>query len=380
VIIGSLVGLRIRVHPSWIIIELALVVSLVAWIGGPGPDQLSLLPGLLVAVVVSVLFLGSVLAHELAHAMVARRRGVKVEEVSLFLLGSPSALEDEPSDATTEGLIAASGPLLSGVVGLAFLGLAWLVPQQSGDALRMGYWMAWWLGVANLLLALFNCIPALPLDGGRLVRAMAWRINGDMVRATRVASVVGRSVAYGLIFIGFLLALRGVLMGGLWLAMVGWFLSRSARGSYNQVRLEQLVGGMRIADALERDVAVVSPGLTLDTLVEQHELRGETTLYPVTVDGELVGAVDIDQVARVPSRERATTRVTDIMHRGSQLVTFTEPQPLIDAVARFEQTGADAFAVVDGGDPQLLLGLVTRDGVIRLMRSRAARRPGLAPR
>ena len=137
---------------------------------------------------------------------------------------------------------------------------------------------------------------------------------------------------------------------------------------------------MRIADALERDVAVVSPGLTLDTLVEQHELRGDTTLYPVTVDGELVGAIDIEQVARVPSKDRASTRVIDVMRRGTQLVTFTEPQPLIDAVARFEQTGADAFAVVDGGDPQRLLGIVTRDGVIRLMRSRAARRPGLAPR
>jgi CBS domain-containing protein len=232
----------------------------------------------------------------------------------------------------------------------------------------------------NVLLAVFNLIPAFPMDGGRLVRAIAWKIGGDLVRATRVASLVGRTLAYGMIFGGFLLALEGLVVGGLWLALIGWFLSRQARGSYNQVRLERLVGGMRIADALERDVAVVSPGLTLDTLVEQHELRGDTTLYPVTVDGQLVGAIDIDQVARVPRKDRASTRVIDVMRRSTQLVTFTEPQPLIEAVARFEQTGADAFAVVDGGDPQRLLGLVTRDGVIRLMRSRAARRPGLAPR
>ena len=239
--------------------------------------------------------------------------------------------------------------------------------------------MVWLVGVVNGLLAVFNLIPAFPMDGGRLVRAIAWKVTGDLVRATRVASLVGRTLAYGLIFIGFLLALEGMVMGGLWLALIGWFRSRQARGSYNQVRLERLVGDMRIGDALERDVAVVSPGLTLDTLVEQHALRGDTTLYPVTVDG-VVGAIDIEQVARVPSKDRASTRVVDVMLQGARLVTFTEPQPLIDAVARFEQTGADAFAVVDGGDPQHLLGLVTGDGVIRLMRSRAARRPGLAPR
>jgi Zn-dependent protease/CBS domain-containing protein len=379
-IIGSVLGLRVRAHPTWVIIMMAVVASLMAWTGGPAPNQLGLLPSLLAAVVVALLFFASVLAHELAHAVVARRRGLVVEEISMLMVGGASGVGAEPTDAVGEGSIAFAGPLLSGVVGGLLLAVASLIPPQGADIVRVTYWIVWWLGAANLLLALFNLIPVLPFDGGRLLRAVAWRVSGDLVRATRVVSLVGRGIAYGMIFLGFVLALEGVVVGGLWLALVGWFLSRSARGSYNQVRLEQLVGDMRIGDALERDVAVVSPTLTLDTLVEQHELRGDSSLYPVTVDGELVGAIDIDQVARIPSKKRATTRVTDVMRQGAQLIIFTERQPLIDAVARFEQTGADAFAVVDGGDPQRLLGVVTRDGVIRLMRSRAARRRGLAQR
>lgn len=376
----TILGVRIRVHPSWLLIFLLLVASLLSWVEGPGPERLSFWPGLVVAGAVAALFLVSVLVHELAHALVARRRGVPVDEIRLLMFDGPAGSGKEPTSALSEALIAGAGPIASGLVGAVCLAAAWALPAHGPEGIRMAWWLAWCLGVGNLMLAGLNLIPGFPMDGGRILRAVAWGITGDLVRATRVASLVGRGCGYVAIFAGFLLALRGSIVVGLWLVLIGWFLGRAARGSYNHVRLEQLVDGLRVADAVLRDVAVVGPNLTLDTLVEQHRLHAATRVYPVTQDGDLVGAIDIRQVDRVPRRAWTTTRVTDVMRRGAQLVTFTEPQPLMDAVTSFEQSGADAFPVVDPENAQRLLGMVTREAVIRLMRSRAARRAGAPAR
>lgn len=377
-ILGSVFGIRVRVHPSWLIIFGLLVASLVSWVQAPGPYQLSAGPSLVVAIVVALLFFASVIAHELAHALVARRRGLEVSEISLFVLGGAAGTRSEPDSAASEGLIAAAGPLVSIVTGGIFLGVSELLTGEGGDGIRIGYWMAWWLGVSNLLFAAFNLIPGFPMDGGRILRAISWAITRDFVQATRISSAVGRGFAYVLIFGGFLLALQGGLSAGLWLVLVGWFLNRAAKGSYNQTRLEQLVEGMHVSDAVQRDGPVVRPSLTLDTLIGQHELGDDAAVYPVSVDGELVGAVDVVRASRLPRKRWSTTRVTDVMTSGDQLITFTEQQPLMDVVARFEETGADAFPVVDAADPRRLLGMVTRVGVLNVMRSRDARR-GDAP-
>jgi Zn-dependent protease len=375
-IIGSLLGVRIRIHPSWLIIFFLLVASLFSWVQEPGRYSLSPGPGLIAAVAVTLLFFAAVVAHELAHALVARWRGVVVKEISLFVFGGAAAMSQEPRSALSEGLIAAAGPALSGLVGGVFLTLSWLLRDATGDVLLVAYWIAYMLGMSNLLLAAFNLIPGFPMDGGRILRAVAWGVTKDFVRATRVASVVGRSFAYLLMFLGFVMALRGSLFSGLWLVLIGWFLNQAAKGSYNHLRLEQLVEGMHVGDALEREFAVVGPNLTLDTLIEQHELRGDSAVYAVTEGGDLVGAIDVGEVARIPRKQWPTTRVIDVMRSGPQMVTFTEPQPLMDVVTRFEQTGLNAFPVVDTTDPRRLLGMVTRVAVLKLMRSRAARSSG----
>jgi Zn-dependent protease len=377
--IGRVLDLEIRVHPSWALILVLVVISVVPWLTGAGPAQLSTPAALVVSGALAAALFASVVAHELAHALVARRRGERITELTLIVLGGTSAATTATGSRAplTEGLVAVAGPLLSIALGSLLLGLAWLMPGDGGEWQRALDWTLLLLGLANLLLAALHLIPSFPMDGGRLVRAVAWGLTGDLVRATRVASVVGRGFAYLLVFAGFLIAIGGTstqILAGLWLVLIGWSLNRAARSSYNQVRLEQLVEGMRVSDALQRDVAVVGPGLTLDTLVEQHKLNRNVGMYPVTVDGDLVGAVDLGQVSRVPRRKWPTTRVIDVMRRADRLITFTEPEPLMAAVARFEQTGADAFPVVDPDDPRRLLGLVTRDDVIRLMRSRAARR------
>lgn len=175
-----------------------------------------------------------------------------------------------------------------------------------------------------------------------------------------------------MIAVGFFIAINGSVVEGVWLAFIGWFLNQAAEASYRRVAIEKLVEGIRVQDVMDRDVPVVSPNLTLDTLVDQHLLTGQASLYPVTMDGDmLMGTVEIGQVSRVPRADWPNMRVTDIMTRGDALQTITEPEALWDAVTRFEESSLPAIAVVDVETRRHLLGLVTRDGVFRALRNRA---------
>jgi Zn-dependent protease/predicted transcriptional regulator len=369
--LGRVLGVEIRLHATWFFVFLLVVVSLATMGTRPGETPVSLPVRLLLAALVAVLFFGSVVLHELAHAVVARRHGIMVREITLFIFGGAATLEQESPDPRTELLVAGVGPLSSaGIAGVFFA--AWLLLSGSGsEPLQVLAGPALELASINLLLAAFNLIPGFPMDGGRLLRAVVWGATKDFVRATRIATRVGRIFAYLLIGIGFVIALRVDVVGGLWLSFIGWFLNHAAEASYKRVALEKLMEGIRVQDVMEREVASVSPNLTLDTLVDQHLLSGRASLYPVIHDGDLVGTVEIGQVSRVPRGDWSVTRVTDVMTRGTGLVTLTEPQPLWQAVTRFEESGTPAIPVVDAEDGRRLLGLVTRDGVFRALRARA---------
>lgn len=375
--VGRLFGVRILLHPSWFIIFALVVVSVaflftnaqsasrqewttpIAWFAG---------------VVFAVLFFSSVLIHELAHALVARRRGLEVSEIVLFIFGGAANLEQDAPNARTEGLVAIAGPLASLVLGGLFLG-AWLVlpqPQNGADLMGVPSDLAPIIGGSNVILAVFNLIPGFPMDGGRILRAIVWGISGDFLRATRVATLVGRLIAYGMIAVGFFIAITGDVVYGVWLAFIGWFLNQAAEASYRRVAVEKLVEGIRVRDVMDRDVPVIGPNLTLDTLVDQHLLTGQASMYPVTMDGDmLMGTVEIGQVSKIPRPDWPNTRVTDIMTRGEAMVTMIEPDALWDAVTRFEETALPAIPVVDEETRRRLIGLVTRDGVFRALRNRA---------
>ena len=372
--IGRLFGVRVRVHPSWFIVFALVVVSL-ATVGVPGERELTDSLRWSLAIIVAAFFFLSVLIHELAHALVARRRGVRVDEITLFIFGGPPAVEREAPDARSEAFIAAAGPVVSIAIALVALGIWAVLGAAAGDVALLVRGVAWWAGMSNLLLSAFNLIPGYPMDGGRLLRAVLWGVTGDFMRATRLAALTGRVFAYGLIAAGVAWAVGGEIIPGIWLALIGWFLNQAAEGSYRRVEFGRLVDGIHVRDVMERDVAVVGPNLTLDTLVQQHVMAGKASLYPVTVDGELVGTVDMSQISRVARGEWPTTRVTEIMTRGDDVSTITSPETGMDAMTRFEETGAPAIPVVAEDDRRRLLGLVTRDGLIRALRRRAALRP-----
>lgn len=376
--LGRLLGVEVRIHPSWIFV-FALVVLQLALVGPPGGGQpLSAPLRLGLAVVVALLFFASVLFHELAHAIVARRRGIRVEQVTLFIFGGAAKLEQEAPDPRTEALIALAGPLTNLVLVPIFF-VPWLLGHEAtSELVRAAAALSFWLAISNLILGLFNLVPGFPMDGGRLLRALLWARSGDFVRATQAAARVGRTFAVLLVGLGFVVAIGEDLVIGVWLAFIGWFLSQAADSGYRRVAVEQLLGGLHVADAMVRDYAVVGPNLTLDTLAQQSALGGEA-FYPVVHDGALTGAIDLRAVQRVPRDRWPTTRVTDVMRRGPALVTVTEADSLWEAVHRFDETRSEGLPVVDAQDRRRLVGLLTRESVFRTLRLQRADLPPAAP-
>ncbi|MEA2621892.1 MAG: hypothetical protein QOH61_802 [Chloroflexota bacterium] len=367
----TIAGIRVIIHPSWFIIFALLVASLASVGGGQLGGHLADGPRWIVAVLVAILFFGSVLAHELAHALVARRRGVSVSQITLFIFGGAASLEEEASSAMTEGVISAAGPLSSAVLGAAFLGVAQLVKGADGTEAAVVYWTCNWLGLSNLALAAFNLIPGFPMDGGRILRAILWGVTKDFMRATRIASLIGRAVGQLVILAGLLVSLQGEIIDGVWLVLIGWFLNRAASLSYRQAAFERLVEGIHVRDVMESNVPVVTPNLTLDTLADQHLMSGQSGFYAVVADDRLIGTIDVDQIRRVPRGQWTTTRVGEVMRQGDAIVTLTEPQPIMEAVSRFEQSGVPALPVVAVDDARRLLGMITREDLLRALQARA---------
>ncbi|HET8777074.1 MAG TPA: site-2 protease family protein, partial [Candidatus Limnocylindria bacterium] len=251
--IGRVAGIELAIHPSWLVIAFLVTYSLAI---GAFPRQYPGWPTSqywIVAAATAALFFGSVLAHELSHALVARRFGLTVEGITLFIFGGVTTIDSDSRSPREEALIAIAGPATSIGIGLALLAVDVAVSQPQIGAL------VGWLGFINLALGAFNLIPGFPMDGGRVLRALIWRIRGDRLAATRNAALVGRIFAYGLIGIGVWVALSFEIFSGLWLALIGWFLSNAAEATAAQAGVERTLSGVRVRDAIDSEPRSISP-------------------------------------------------------------------------------------------------------------------------
>jgi Zn-dependent protease len=363
--VGRLAGIDIAIHPSWLVIAFLVTYSLAEF---QLPAEL---PGWtsvaywLVGFGTALLFFASVLAHELAHAVVARRSGLKVDGITLFIFGGATSIDSDSRTPREEALIAVAGPAMSILIGVVLIGLNLVVVQPQLDAL-LG-----WLGFINLLLGIFNLIPGFPMDGGRVLRAILWKLRGDRLSATRNAALVGRGLAYLLIGLGVFLAFRpGGLFSGLWLALIGWFLSNAAEATMSQAGVERSLRGVRVRDAMEVNPPAVSPNEHVDDLVQERLLRGEDRSFLVRHDdGGLAGIVTLGDVRRLPRDAWPGVRVTDIMTRYGELATIGPDAPMAEALRLLQERDIGQLPVVDD-DGRNPVGMVTRRGILRLLEAR----------
>ena len=364
--IGRLAGIDLAIHPSWLVIAFLVTYSLAEFQFPAQFRDWTTQTYWVVAVATAILFFASVLAHELSHAIVARQLGLRVEGITRFIFGGATTIDEDSRTPREEALIAIAGPATSLLIGAVLIGGDLVVAHPQVAAL-LG-----WLGFINILLGLFNLIPGFPMDGGRVLRAILWRVRGDRLVATRNAAMVGRAFAYVLIGLGVFLALRpgGSIFSGLWLALIGWFLSNAAEATMAQAGVERSLSGVRVRDAMELEPPTVSPNEPVSDLVQERMLRGEDRSFLVRhADGGLAGVVTLGDVRRLPRTDWAGARVTDIMTRFGDLATIGPDAPLADALRLIQEKEIGQLPVVerDGRDP---LGIVTRRGILRLIEAR----------
>lgn len=363
--IGRILGVQIALHPSWFVIAV-IVTYLMA--GGQLPASYPGWPQAVYWVVgaaISVFFFGSVLAHELSHALVARRFGLKVRDITLFIFGGAASMEGDAKRPRDEALIAAAGPLTSLAIGGAMLGISLVVGPPEVEAI------VGWLGFINLTLGIFNLIPGFPMDGGRILRALLWKFRGDKNAATRNAAVVGRLFGYLLIAAGVFLIFQGSSpFNGVWLAMIGWFLSNAAESAVAQLSVEHALHGIKVRDVMESDPPSVSPNETVADLVNERLIRGGQRSYVVRHgDGGLAGIVTLSDVRRLPRENWDGARVTDIMTRYTDLATIGPDAALEDALKLLQEREVNQLPVVTD-EGRTVVGLLTRAGILRLIEAR----------
>lgn len=376
--LGKLFGIEITVDPSWILIFLLVTWSLAA----------SVFPRLLPnqqpvvwwgsAVLASLLFFASVLSHELAHSLVARARGLPIRRITLFLFGGVSDLEKEPESPGTEFLMAVVGPATSIILGLTFLFLAnqlfggitssIITPNGGTSQLSPFQALLLWLGTVNVIVGLFNLVPGFPLDGGRILRSIIWGITNNLKIASRIATLAGQTFGYLFVLIGVVMVF-GVnvpffgtgLVGGIWIASIGWFLANAASRSYEQVLLKDLLKDKPVADLMQNNITVVSPDLSISQLVDKYMIGTDKHVFPVIKDGKLDGLICLEDIQTIPRQQWEKVTVAQAMTPFKKLNTVSPQQGLDEALNKIIQSDIGQIPVIKDNK---LLGMLSRRDIL----------------
>jgi Zn-dependent protease/predicted transcriptional regulator len=358
--IGRIFGIPIYLHSSWLIIFLLITLSLrtqfTSQHPGWSPQQHWAL-----GIITSILFFGSVVFHELSHSVIAKLYRIPVQSITLYVFGGLSSISRDPSSALQEFNIAIAGPLSSLFLGGCF----WLVTHYfHGNELVVA--ACTWLWEINVMLALFNLVPGFPLDGGRVLRAIAWGVTKNYTRATKIASYAGRFFAYALIFVGVWQAFNGNWVGGIWTAFIGWFLLSAARESYTQVAVRSTLTGVRAGDIMTQDVPTVERNISVDDYV--HEvLRTGRRCHVVTGAGRPVGLVTLASARALPREEWANTSIQAVMMPFDRAHCATPDEPALGVLQRMQTEDINQMPVVADG---AIVGMIARDTILHVLQTR----------
>jgi Zn-dependent protease len=376
-------GIRIAVDFSWFIVLFLIII----WLSASYRDQLGLDSGdtepYLLAVASALLFFGSILLHELGHAAVAIRHGIGVSGITLWMFGGVARLDRDSDTPGTEFKIAIAGPLVTAglvvVCGAAFLLLA--DPDQLEDAALARSdagtsglaSMIAWLGSINLLVLIFNLVPAFPLDGGRIARAIAWKQTGSRNSGTRFAATLGEWFGLFLILagIGYFLVFLGDVIGGIWLAFVGFILRGAARSAIAQTELTSRIEGISVADVMDPDPVAIPEEASIEQALDQYFLRYRSPWFPVVDAAEhVIGLVDRPTADNVPAVERASASVRDVVARDGGSLTVREDAPLESVLGNESLRRLGALIATDADGH--IRGVLTLDAIGKAMRPQAS--------
>ncbi len=355
--IARIVGIEIRVQLGWVFVVAMVAALAVIQVNGTVPS-LAIGVQWILGGVVGIAFFASALLHDLGHAVVARRRGVVVESILVSFFGGATPADPSSTIARDDLAIAASGPLVSTILGLTLGAIGLGIGTLETDLAYVIAQILAVIGALNLLIGLVNLIPAYPLDGGRIIRALAWWRTGSLARGWRAAATSGRLAGLVLVAVAVGLFLTGDAANGAMLALSGWFLILASRSIRERQSLDSLAGTLTVGDAMERDPMTVGPNLTVDTLASQLVARDTaTTAVPVSDGTTIIGILGVREVKRLRRGAWPTTRVGEAMAKPPRMVTLGPDLPLVTGLERLQRAGLDGLPVVEDG---ALIGVLTR--------------------
>lgn len=358
----KLLGFEVRIDMSWLIIAVMLTWSLAQglfpylykgfarnvywWMGISGAIGL----------------FASVIFHEFFHSIVARRNGLLMKGITLFIFGGVAEMADEPPTPKAEFQMAIAGPLSSIALALGFYGIM-LVGEASGWPLPVNGVLGY-LASINGILAAFNLVPAFPLDGGRVLRSVLWRWKNNLSWATRVSSQIGSGFGFLLIFLGVINIVAGNLIGGIWWFLIGLFLKNASQMSYQQLITRRALEGEPVERFMREDSVSVKPEMSIEQLVEDYIYKYQYKMYPVRSNGKLLGCVTMDRIKEIPKEEWGSHAVSELAKTCSSDNTISPKSDAVQALAQMRRSGNSRLMVVEGEE---LLGIVTLKDLLEFL-------------
>ena len=371
--LGRISGIQIGVNWSVLVIVVLLAYGLAVGQFPAAAPHHPVAEYWFAAVVTAVAYMGSLLAHELAHSLVARRNGLQVEGITLWLLGGVSRLQGEVADPAAEVRIAGVGPLVSLILGVVFSLVAWGVHAAGVRGVLVAALA--WLGGINILLAVFNVIPAAPLDGGRLLRAVLWRITGDRLKAAAWSARSGQVFGWALVVVGGYLVLVGRNYSWLWFVLLGWFLISAATAEGQQAMLQSRLRTVPVWQIMTRDPVTVPASATVAQFLTDYQRRYRYSAFPVVADGQTVGLVTVHRIGQVAPGEQGHTTLGDIACPLADVARATPDEPAADVLPRLNAC-SEGRALVFTGDQ--LTGIISPTDISRSL-ERLGRNPFQQP-
>lgn len=361
--IGKLLGIPIYLHSSWFLIFALITYSFISQFGFLHLNMTtSQVWG--VGLLASLLFFASLLFHEMSHSVVARHYKIPVVSITLFVFGGVARIGRDPARAIEEFNIASAGPASSFLLAGGF----WLVADASTNVATAAVCSL--LAEINFALAVFNLVPGFPLDGGRIFRAIVWGFTKDYTRSTRIAARIGQGIAYAMIGLGVFIAVgykgHGDVIGGMWLAFIGWFLLSAARQSRVQAEAHGALQGLQVADIMTGELPTVGRAISLEDYAREI-LRTGHRAHLVVAHDQLVGLMNAEALHGVPRDDWEVTSVQAAMLPKERLHWAAPEEPALSLLERMHTGGLQQMPVIAGGN---VVGLVTRDSILRVLQAR----------
>jgi len=359
-------GIEVGLNWSWFLIFIMVIFSLSTQVFPGWYPQFSLLTNIILGFITAIFFFASVLTHELSHSVVANLRGVTIKRIDLFMFGGVAQMSKPPQTAVQEFLMAIAGPFASFILSI-FFGIFWFGLRLTNFKFLPIIAFFGYLSLINLSLGIFNLLPGFPLDGGRILRSILWYLTEDLLSSTRIASILGQIIGYGMAAFGFLSIFIYQLQsfGGLWFVVLGLFLQNLAKTSYKQETIRSSLETIFVRDVMRRDVQTINPDITLNDLVKNWFMIYGYKIFPVLENGKIIGTITTEDVKIIPKDRWLTTKVKEVLRPVKDTQLIDSNVNVIYAISKMNDKQLDYLLVTDQNK---FLGIIYQNDIMRYVK------------